>query len=339
MMTPMCLKPSRFRSRRHEDETMQRMARRISPPAGPARWSVAARVVLVVGLASPVAVAETLFVAEPVTPVGGFTPGIEGPAWDRDAVYVVNYARQGTVGRVLRDGTAEVFLSLPGTSVGNGIRFGADGSMFIADYVNHHVFRVAPGSREPTVFAHDSRMNQPNDLTIAADGTLYASDPDWKAGTGQLWRIDIDGTTTLLADGLGTTNGIELNPDGTLLYVNESLQRNVWAFPVRADRTLGEKRLIRRFLDHGFDGMRCDADGNLHITRYGKGTVVVMTEAGEILREIDVLGAKPSNLCFGGPDGRTVYVTEVEQTRLVRYRSDRPGLSFSRAAVGRRGGS
>lgn len=282
-------------------------------------------------LVLPPAAAETLFVAEPATPEGSFTPGIEGPACDRDgAVYAVNYARQGTVGRVSSAGAAEVFLTLPGTSVGNGIRFGADGTMFIADYVNHNVFRVAPGSREPRVYAHDPRMNQPNDLTIAAEGTLYASDPDWKAGTGQLWRIDVDGTATRLAEGLGTTNGIELSPDGKTLYVNESVQRNVWAFPVRADRTLGEKRLIRQFPDHGFDGMRCDAAGNLHITRYGKGTVVVMTPAGEILREVDVLGAKPSNICFGGPDGRTVYVTEVEHTRLVRYRTDVPGLSFGR---------
>ena len=61
-----------------------------------------------------------------------------------------------------------------------------------------------------------------------------------------------------------------------------------------------------------------------------KGTVVVMTPAGEILREIDVLGSKPSNLCFGGPDGRTVYVTEVEHTRLVAFRTERPGLAWQR---------
>ena len=289
----------------------------------------AAACAVALALLAAVAAAEPLFVAEPFTPVGGFTPGIEGPACDRSgAVFAVNYARQGTVGRVAPEGTAAVFLTLPGTSVGNGIRFAADGTMFIADYVNHNVFRVAPGGREPTVFAHDPRMNQPNDLAIAADGTLYASDPDWKAGTGQLWRIDPDGTTTRLADGMGTTNGIDVSPDGKTLYVNESVQRNVFAFPIRVDRTLGEKRLLRRFPDHGFDGMRCDAAGNLHITRYGKGTVVTLTPTGEIVRDVDVLGAKPSNICFGGPDGRTVYVTEVEQARLVRYRTDVPGLSF-----------
>jgi sugar lactone lactonase YvrE len=76
--------------------------------------------------------------------------------------------------------------------------------------------------------------------------------------------------------------------------------------------------------------MRCDADGNLAITRHGKGTVILMTPDGEILREIDVLGKFPTNLCFGGPDGKTVYVTEVEHTRLVSFRVETPGLAWQR---------
>ncbi len=88
--------------------------------------------------------------------------------------------------------------------------------------------------------------------------------------------------------------------------------------------------LVRQFLDHGFDGMRCDVDGNLDMTRHGEGTVVKMSPSGEVLREIDVLGTSPSNLCFGGPDGCTVYVTEVEKRRLVSFRVDRPGLEWAR---------
>jgi len=128
---------------------------------------------------------------------------------------------------------------------------------------------------------------------------------------------------------MGTTNGIELSPDEKILYVNESVQRNVWAWTI-TENGIADKRLVREFSDFGFDGMRCDVDGNLYITRHGKGTVVKMSPSGEILREIDVLGTKPSNLCFGGPDGRTVYVTEVEHRRLVKFRVDRPGLAWSR---------
>ena len=57
---------------------------------------------------------------------------------------------------------------------------------------------------------------------------------------------------------------------------------------------------------------------------------MVLSPNGGVLREIDVLGARPSNLCFGGSDGRTVYVTEVEHRRLVQFRVETPGLAWVR---------
>lgn len=272
-----------------------------------------------------------LFVAKPLTESGAFTPGIEGPACDTEGnIYAVNFQRQQTIGKVTPAGKVEVYLELPGKSVGNGIRFAKDGTMFIADYVGHNILSVRSGSRHATVFAHNTAMNQPNDLAIAADGTLFASDPNWKDSTGQLWRIDQNGEVTRLADKMGTTNGIETSPDDQTLYVNESVQRNIWAFSINKDRTLSEKRLLKKFDDFGFDGMRSDVDGNLYITRHGKGTVVKLSPQGEVLKEISVLGSKPSNICFGGPDGCTAYVTEVEHQRLVTFRVDRPGLEWQR---------
>ena len=104
----------------------------------------------------------------------------------------------------------------------------------------------------------------------------------------------------------------------------------LWAFTITKEKTLTDRRLFKKFEDHGFDGHRCDVDGNLYVTRYGKGTVVKLSPKGEILREINVLGKRPSNLCFGGPDGRTIYVTEVDSTRLVAFRVDRPGAAYLR---------
>jgi sugar lactone lactonase YvrE len=275
---------------------------------------------------------ETLWKAKPFTDEKSFTSGIEGPACDASGnVYVVNFARQQTIGKCAPDGKAEVFLELPGKSVGNGIVFNQAGTMFVADYAEHNVLQIDPKTRALKIFAHDSRMNQPNDLAITKDGTLYASDPNWKEGTGQVWRIDASGKITLAAGGMGTSNGIEVSPDGKTLYVNESVQRNVWAFAIGKDGSLAKKRLVKKFDTHGFDGMRCDADGNLYITRHGKGTVVKLSPEGQVLQEIDVLGSMPSNLCFGGPDGRTIYVTEVQHQRLVQFRVDRPGLSWARS--------
>ena len=272
-----------------------------------------------------------LYKARALTKPGEFTPGIEGPACGRDgSVYAVNFAGQGTVGRVSPSGKGEVFLKLPADSVGNGIRFDRAGNMYIADYVNHQVFKVAAGTAKPVVFAADTTMNQPNDLAISFNGTLYASDPNWSEKTGQLWKVTVDGRTVRLAEGMGTTNGIEVSPDGRILYVNESVQRRIWSFAIDSEGNLSGKKLFKSFEDHGFDGMRCDVDGNLYVTRYGKGTVVKLSPTGEVLREIEVLGKRPSNICFGGPDGRTAYVTEVEHTRIVSFRVERPGAAWDR---------
>ena len=275
---------------------------------------------------------DGLFVATALTEVGGFTGGIEGPACDRDGnVYAVNFGRQQTIGKVAPDGRASVWVTLPGDSTGNGIRFGPDETMYVADYVGHKVLALNLKSTAISVFAHNNEMNQPNDLTVAPDGTLYASDPNWKDGTGQLWRIDTNGKTEKLAEKMGTTNGIEASPDGSTLYVNESVQRNIWAFTIR-ERRLQNKRLLIKFDEHGFDGMRCDADGNLYVTRHGKGTVAKISPQGVVLKEVDVLGPHPTNICFGGPDGRTAYVTEAKERRIVQFRVDRPGWEWQRRA-------
>jgi sugar lactone lactonase YvrE len=275
---------------------------------------------------------ETLFVATPLTDEGAFTEGIEGPACDAQGnIYAVNFGRQQTIGKVTPDGKATQFVELPGKSVGNGIRFDRQGMMFVADYVGHNVLRINPSTRAISVFAHSDEMNQPNDLAIAPDGTLYASDPNWKNETGQLWRIDTNGSVHRLIAKMGTSNGIEVSPDGKTLYVNESVQRNLWAFTISRDHLLENPHLLKQFSDYAFDGMRCDVDGNLYITRHGKGTVLKLSPKGDVLREIDVLGPLPSNICFGGSDGRTAYVTEVKHRRLVQFRVDRPGLEWKRA--------
>lgn len=273
---------------------------------------------------------DKLFVAEPLTQPKEFTPGIEGPQCDGAGnIYAVNFKAEGTIGKVTPAGKGEVFLELPNKSVGNGIVFDLAGAMFIADYVNHNVLKVDMATKKISVFAHQSEMNQPNDLAIGPDDILWASDPNWGKNTGQLWRIDQKGKITKVASDMGTTNGIEVSPDGKTLYVNESVQRGIWAFTITPDG-LKDKRMLKQFPDHGFDGMRCDVDGNLYVTRYGKGTVAIVSPKGEVLREIDVLGKSPSNICFGGPDGRTVYVTEVEHTRLVQFRVERPGQAWQR---------
>jgi gluconolactonase len=287
-------------------------------------------VALLTNLAAPAGDPD-LFIAKPLTQPNRFTPGVEGPACDQAGnIYAVNFARQQTIGKVSPAGIAEVFVTLPNNSTGNGIVFDRQGFMYIADYVEHNVLKVDPKTRQITVFAHDDRMNQPNDLAITAAGAFYASDPSWSKGTGQIWHITREGKVILAAPDMGTTNGLDISPDGKTLYVNESVQRNIWAFTIRNDGGLADKRLFKKFDDHGFDGMRLDVDGNLYVTRHGKGTVVKLSPKAEVLKEIDVLGEWPTNICFGGPDGKTAYVTEAKKQRIVQFRTDRPGLAWQR---------
>lgn len=263
------------------------------------------------------------------TPPGGFTAEIEGPAVDRDGkIYAVSFATKPTVGVVTPQGEASLFINMPAGSTVNGTRFNRAGDMLLADYTGHNVLRVDMKTKAITTFAHNPKMNQPNDLAIMDNDILFASDPNWKQSTGQLWRINTDGTTHLLEANMGTTNGIEVSPDNRTLYVSESIQRNVWAYDLSPTGDISNKRLLLKLPDFGSDGMRCDAAGNLFLTRYDKGTVAVISPKGEIIREVQLTGKKPSNIAFGGPDGRTCYVTMADRGNIETFRTDIPGRSF-----------
>lgn len=262
------------------------------------------------------------------TPVKSFISP-EGPATDRDGMlYAVNYSRKGTIGKITPGGAAEIFAELPDKSIGNGIRFNSLGDMFIADYVNHNILKIDMASKTIGVFAHESQMTQPNDIAIDSKDRLYASDPDFKKGTGKLWRIDPDGRVKLIGTGLGTVNGIEVSPGDKILYVNETAQRKVWAYDLSPKGDISNKRLLISFDDFGMDGMRCDIKGNLYITRHEKGTVVKVSASGKILQEIILAGKTPTNLAFGGMDGRTVYVTVKDNGNIESFLADEAGREW-----------
>ncbi|MBK7373088.1 MAG: SMP-30/gluconolactonase/LRE family protein [Saprospiraceae bacterium] len=272
---------------------------------------------------------QALFEPSIFTPINSFTQGAEGPAVDiAGNLYAVNFEHEGSIGKVTPQGEASVFIELPNGSIGNGIRFDSKGDMYIADYTNHNILKVTMADQQLTVHAHEPSMNQPNDIAIDSHDRIFASDPSWKESTGNLWRINIDGSVHLLEKDMGTTNGIEVSPDEKTLYVNESVQRKVWAYDLSDSGTISNKRLLIEFPDFGMDGMRCDANGNLYITRHGKGTIVKVSPAGTILKEITLGGKKPSNIAFGGPDGQRVYITLQDTRNIETFLVDAPGRSW-----------
>ncbi|MGD8176293.1 family 20 glycosylhydrolase [Marinimicrobium sp. ARAG 43.8] len=270
---------------------------------------------MVVAIAYPV---ERLLNAVPAPaittdwmPDDSFTTGIEGPAMGPNgALYAVNFQRQGTIGKVTAQDSGTVFTELPEGSIGNSIRFDQQGNLWIADYTGHNVLQLDQASGEVIATHHNSDMHQPNDIVLRSDGTVFASDPNWADSTGQLWRLNPEGAFTLLEADMGTTNGIELSPDETVLYVNESVQRNVWAYDVADNGDISNKRLFYRFDDFGMDGMAVDPEGNLYIARYGAGVIAVLSPAGRMVEQIPLTGRYPTNIAldFSG-DNASAYVT------------------------------
>ncbi len=279
-----------------------------------------------------------LFESRRVTPQGEYTSGIEGPSVDATGtLYVMNLHEPGKIGK-LRPGPcgSELFAPLPAGSIGNGSRFDRDGRMYVADFKGHNVFVFERGQTEPRVYFHSSQLHQPNDLAIAADGTLYASDPDAHNGIGQVWRItrgpDGNGIGEVMSSSdrptMGVTNGIELSPDGKTLYVGESKFKSrtpqLWAYQLQGAKLVAP-RSVKKFDDADLDGMRTDIDGRIFAARPEKRMVVVLTADGIIVHEVRLGGNDPTNLAFGGPDGKTVFVTQSNGGFIEAFRTDRPG--------------
>lgn len=270
-----------------------------------------------------------LFQSKELTPPNSFTEGVEGPGVDGEGnLYAVNYHHQGTIGKITPSGEASVFVELPKGSIGNGIRFDSKGNMYVADYTNHNILKIDMHTKQVTVFAHDNGMAQPNDIAITKWGTFFASNPDWKNGTGSIWYANKKGKIVMLEANMGTTNGIEVSPDNKKLYVNESAQRKVWVYDVNKKGKISNKRLLIEFSDFGMDGMRCDVQGNLYIARFGKGVVAVVSPEGKLVREINLIGKRPTNVAFGGPDGKTVYVTLQDKGNIETFRTDTAGQEW-----------
>ncbi|MDG1750486.1 MAG: SMP-30/gluconolactonase/LRE family protein [Thalassotalea sp.] len=262
-------------------------------------------------------------------PDNSFTQGVEGPAVDSNGnLFAVNYSKEGTIGKITNSNKAEIYLTLPNGSVGNGIRFDQQGNMYIADYVNHNVLIVDPVSKSVSVFSHNDKMNQPNDIAIMNNGILFASDPNWSDSSGNLWRINADGSNTLIEAKMGTTNGVEVSPDNKTLYVNESVQRNIWRYSLDEKGNIQDKVLFYKFEDHGMDGMRTDKAGNLYVARYGAGVVAVLSPQGKLIKTIKLKGKHPTNIAFGGKEGKQLFITMQKRGAIETFKNDIAGRNF-----------
>ena len=280
----------------------------------------------------------------------------EGPVWrpdegdllfsdvPRNTVY--RWAEGDGLSVYLRPASRAFGSETPGETGSNGLILDAEGRLLLAGHGSRAVPRLDPGSFVQDVLADrfdGRRFNSPNDLVLAASGALYVTDPPYGlAGHDDspekeqphngVYRIDPDGTVTLLIDDLTRPNGVVLSPDGrTLVVANSDPERAVWmTYPVRADGSVGEGTLLfdaTAWVREGRpglpDGMAVDTEGNVFAT--GPGGVLVFSAAGAYLGTLETEKAT-ANVTFGGPDGRTLFLTSSD--RLLRVPVAARGLGW-----------
>ena len=254
-------------------------------------------------------------------------PGLyEGPVWIKDALYFSDFSfSEGFPSRVRRfspDGTVSTALEDAGS---NGLAVDANGALVAATHKYKAMSRydIATGKRADVATRYQGQVfNSPNDIAIAADGTIYFTDPDYQkaaAPGGQpvtgIYRIAPDGAVSLVDGTRKNPNGIALSLNGDTLYVNAS-DGAVRAYPIKDGVPQQGQDLIKG-IENG-DGMTLDCHGNLYVTEHAPKRVRVFTPQGRQLATIRV-DANVTNVAFGGADGKTLYITgagAVWQLRL-----------------------
>jgi gluconolactonase len=239
----------------------------------------------------------------------------EGPAADADGnVYFTDQPND----RILKwsvDGKLSTFLEPAGRS--NGLCFDGKGRLWAcADKHNElWLIDVATGKHEVVVKDyHGKLLNGPNDVWVRPDGGVYITDPFYKRDYWQrgpkeqdqeaTYYLSPDGKTlSRVTDDLQQPNGIIGTPDAKTLYVSDIKAGQTFAYDIQADGSLQNKRLVCKL---GSDGMTIDEQGNIYLT--GKG-VTVFDKNGKQIEHLDVPESWTGNVCFGGRDRHTLFIT------------------------------
>ncbi|KKL49851.1 hypothetical protein LCGC14_2311390, partial [marine sediment metagenome] len=229
----------------------------------------------------------------------------EGPAVDREGN--VFFSDQNT-GYVFY--SEEVSLVRKDTGGANGLAFDAGGNLLACEGAGGRIVSIdAKGGVTVVAGAYGGKpFNRPNDLWIDPKGGVYFSDPLYGRGRRRqdgehVYYVTPDRKKVIrVVDDMVRPNGLAGTPDGKTLYVADAGAGKTYRYAVNADGTLGEKTL---FVAKGSDGMKLDHKGNVYLTA---GAVLVYDPAGKQIAKIDV-PRRPTNLCFAGPDGRTLFIT------------------------------
>ena len=186
-----------------------------------------------------------------------------------------------------------------------------------------------------------------NDLTIDDQGSIWVGSFgcdiqtfDFKSTPppGSLFRIDPPGRITHMWEGVEVTNGLGFSPDRKLLYHCDSTTRAVWAYDVRADRTVSDRQRFAELPEGMPDGMTVDIEGGVWVaTVAGRGEIVRFKPDGTVDQRIKVPAKTVTSVAFGGPDMLDLYVVTANNDQralkgsVFRTRSEIPGLPVPQA--------
>lgn len=248
----------------------------------------------------------------------------EGPAFDREGnLWHVNWESSSII-KMAPDGDSNEFFNSGGIPA--GLAFHPDGSLYIADEGDqiHGVMRLTmDGKAEIVVNEYNGRpLNGANDLVFDLNGALYFSDP-WGSHAGNpiggFYRYFPDGRLEQLDTELAFPNGVALNAGETAVYLAETYRNRILRYAINADGSLGPREVWATTGEpSGADGMAFDTNGNLYVAHFNGGCVDVFDPAGDLVDRIGVPGLKPTNVAFGGPDNKTLIITEVETQSLYK---------------------
>ncbi len=258
---------------------------------------------------------------------------IEGPSFDRAGnLYCVDL-QYGRIFRITPDGVFDVVCQYDGQP--NGLKIHQDGRIFVADHKNGlMVLDPASGTIEPLLeFGYLERFRGLNDLVFSREGDLYFTDQGQsglQSPSGCLYRLRANGQLDRLLDAIPSPNGLILTPDERTLYMAVTRGNCVWRVPL-AFLDNGAVTRVGVFVHMsggtGPDGMAMAEDGSFAVAHVGLGTVWLYSPLGEVVARIrSCAGLGTTNVAFGGPDRRTLYITESETGTIMQARVDIAGL-------------
>jgi gluconolactonase len=275
--------------------------------------------------------------------VAARTSFLEGPAVDAAGDLYFSDIINSRILKMTPAGVVSIFRADSGRT--NGNTFDARGRLISCEGAEQgpggrrRVVRTDMTTGEVTVLTdryEGKRYNSPNDVCVDPQGRIWFTDPYYMEDRTPLeqdveavYRIDLDGKVArvLGPPQIERPNGLAITPGGKTLYLNDSNSRpggnrKVWSFTVAPDGSLGDRRLIFDFgKGRGGDGLRLDSRGNLWVAggiilprNSGENTdvpagVYVISPEGKLLGRIPIPEDVTTNLAFGGPDRKTLYVT------------------------------